>query len=104
MLTLEGTKVLPFSPTILIGFSAGGFGGGSNLVRPVFGGFGGRTDFDTYAYWTIQNLGVGNVALINLARSQLGLARYQEIAMLDLIRAEVAEAYARTTRVAEVAS
>jgi outer membrane protein TolC len=96
MLTLEGTKVLPFSPTILIGFSAGGFGGGSNLVRPVFGGFGGRTDFDTYAYWTIQNLGVGNVALINLARSQLGLARYQEIAMLDQIRAEVAEAYART--------
>jgi outer membrane protein TolC len=96
MLALEGTKVLPFSPTILIGFSAGGFGGGSNLVRPVFGGFGGRTDFDTYAYWTIQSLGVGNVALINLARSQLGLARYQEVAMLDLIRAEVAEAYART--------
>ncbi|HMB08746.1 MAG TPA: TolC family protein, partial [Isosphaeraceae bacterium] len=58
MLLLEGAKVLPFSPTILIGFSAGGFGGGSNLVRPVFGGFGGRTDFDTYAYWTIQNLGV----------------------------------------------
>jgi outer membrane protein TolC len=96
LLSLEGSKVLPFSPTILLGYSAGGFGGGSNLVRPVFGAFGGRTDFDVYAYWTLQNFGVGNVALINLARSRVGLAEYQQVAMLDLIRAEVAEAYART--------
>jgi outer membrane protein TolC len=96
LLALEGAKVLPFSPTILLGFSAGGFGGGSNLVRPVFGGFGGRTDFDTYAYWTLQNLGVGNAALINVARSRVGIARYQEVAVLDRVRAEVAEAYART--------
>lgn len=96
MLALEGYKVLPFSPTILLGFSAGGFGGGSNLVRPVFGGFGGRTDVDAYAYWTLQNLGVGNMALINLARSRVGIAQYQQVAVLDRIRAEVAEAYART--------
>ena len=49
LLALEGAKVLPFSPTVIIGFSAGGFGGGSNLVRPVFGGFGGRSDFDAVA-------------------------------------------------------
>ncbi len=60
---------LPFSPTFyLVGFSAGGFGGGSNLVRPIFGGFGGRTDLDAIVYWTIQNLGVGNVALIRMAQ------------------------------------
>src|SRR5262249_31070052 len=57
--SLDGAKILPFSPTALIGFSAGGFGGGSNLVRPIFGGFAGRTDLDAIAYWTIQNLGVG---------------------------------------------
>ncbi|SIO61221.1 Outer membrane protein TolC [Singulisphaera sp. GP187] len=96
LLMLEGSKVLPFSPTILVGFSAGGMGGGSNLVRPVFGGFGGRTDLDAYAFWTIQNLGVGNMAMINLARSRVGITRYQEVAVLDRIRAEVAEAYART--------
>jgi outer membrane protein TolC len=95
-LALEGAKVLPFSPTILIGYSSGGFGGGSNLVRPVFGGFGGRSDFDVMAYWTLQNLGVGNLSLINLARAQLGVTRYQEIAVLDQVRAEVAEAYAKT--------
>ena len=95
-LALEGAKVLPFSPTILIGYSSGGFGGGSNLVRPVFGGFGGRSDFDVMAYWTLQNLGVGNLSMINLAKARLGVTRYQEIAILDLVRAEVAEAYAKT--------
>ncbi|GAC1473253.1 MAG: hypothetical protein NVSMB9_21560 [Isosphaeraceae bacterium] len=105
LLALEGARVLPFSPTILVGFSAGGFGGGSNLVRPVFGGFGGRTDLDVLAYWTIQNMGVGNVSLINVARSRLGLTRYQEIAVLDQVRAEVAEAYAKThARFAQIAT
>jgi outer membrane protein TolC len=96
LLALDGARVLPFSPNVLLGFSAGGFGGGSNLVSPVFGGFGGRSDLDVYAYWSIQNLGVGNVALIKLARSRLGLTQYQEIAMLDRVRADVAEAYAKT--------
>ena len=48
------------------------------------------------AYWTLQNLGVGNASLINLAKTRLGVTRYQEIAVLDQVRAEVAEAYART--------
>jgi len=96
LLALEGSKVLPFSPTILVGFSGGGFGGGSNLVRPVFGGFGGRTDLDVLAYWTIRNLGVGNLALIRVADANLKATRYQEIAVLNLVRSEVAEAYART--------
>jgi outer membrane protein TolC len=95
-LVLQGAKMLPFSPTVFLGFSAGGFGGGSNLVRPVFGGFGGRTDLDAYTYWTLQNCGVGNVALINQARAVLGVQQYQQIAVLDRVRAEVAEAYART--------
>jgi outer membrane protein TolC len=95
-LALEGARVLPFSPTILIGYSSGGFGGGSNLVRPVFGGFGGRSDFDAMAFWTLQNLGVGNLSQINLARARLGVTNYQQIAVLDQVRAEVAEAYAKT--------
>jgi outer membrane protein TolC len=104
-LALEGARVLPFSPTLLVGYSAGGFGGGSNLVRPVFGGFGGRQDLDAMAYWTIQNLGVGNAALINVAKARLGVTRYQEIAVLDQVRAEVAEAYAKThARFAQIAT
>ncbi|MBX6314554.1 MAG: TolC family protein, partial [Isosphaeraceae bacterium] len=105
LLALEGAKLLPFSPTLLIGFSAGGLGGGSNLVRPVFGGFGGRTDFDAIAYWSLRNLGVGNAALINLGKAQVQLSRFQELEVLNRIRAEVAAAYAQThARFAQIAS
>lgn len=96
LMALDGARALPFSPTVLIGYSAGGFGGGSNLVRPVLGGFGGRQDLDAAGYWTLQNLGVGNASLINVARARLGVTKYQEIFVLDQVRAEVAEAYART--------
>ncbi len=96
LLVLHGARALPFSPTIFLGYSAGGFGGGSNLVRPIFGAFGGRQDFDAIAYWTLQNMGIGNVALIQVARAHLGVTEFQELAMLDHIRDEVAEAYART--------
>lgn len=96
LLQWEGARALPFSPTVLIGLSAGGFGGGSNLVRPIFGGFGGRGDIDAIGYWTLQNLGVGNVALIRTAKAELMAQRYREIGMLNIVRSEVAQAYART--------
>lgn len=96
LLGLAGAKALPFSPTLFLGFSDGGFGGGSNLVRPIFGGFANRTDTDLIGYWTLQNMGVGNIALIKVARARLGVREFEELAMLDRIRDEVAEAYAQT--------
>jgi len=96
LLALEGSRMLPFSPTVLLGFSSGGLGGGSNLVRPKFGNFGGREDFDAIAYWSLRNLGVGNVALINIAKARVKATEFQELAMMDQIRNEVAEAYARS--------
>ena len=96
LLTLEGAKVLPFSPTVLLGFSAGGFGGGSNLVNPVVGNLGPRSDFDVVAYWSLRNLGFGNLALINIAKARLKATQYREMAVMDQIRDEVAEAYARS--------
>ena len=96
LLFLDGAKVLPFSPTILIGLSGAGFGGGSNLVRPNFGNFGDRADFDAVAYWTLRNFGVGNIALVKIARAQASANKFREVAVLDMVRDEVAEAYART--------
>jgi outer membrane protein TolC len=96
LLYLAGAKILPFSPTTLIGFSAGGFGGGSNLVRPIFGGFSGREDLDVIVYWTIQNLGLGNIALIRQADARLRINQYQQVEILNMVRADIAEAYART--------
>ena len=47
-------------------------------------------------YWTIQNLGVGNIALIRLADAQLKVTQFQQVEILNRVRADVAEAYART--------
>ena len=95
-LTLQGARVLPFTPNVLVGYSAGTFGGGSNLSPPELGNFEGRSDFDAIAFWTLRNLGVGNVALIHEAQSRLRTENYRLIRVLDQVRDEVAEAYART--------
>jgi outer membrane protein TolC len=112
-LALQAAKLLPFSPNVLMGYSAGTFGGGSNLVAQPggFGGFqesrfdsfAGRQDFDVVLFWTLQNLGVGNVALVRAARSRLRSSNLEELLVLDRVRTEVAQAHARThTRFAEI--
>jgi outer membrane protein TolC len=108
LLALESSQVLPFSPTVILGLSYGAEAGGSNLVaqpvntdvnargEPRFSPFEGRLDFDAVAFWTAQNLGLGNKALIQSARSRLGTAELQLLEKLDRVRAEVANAYSRT--------
>ncbi|MFO0824741.1 MAG: TolC family protein [Gemmataceae bacterium] len=106
---LSLAKVLPFS-NVILGFSAGGFGGGSNLVAaaqgfissngqrtvaPRFSDLDGRTDFDVVVFWTFRNLGVGNVALIRAADSRVKQMRLRELETLNLVRTQVAESHAR---------
>ena len=96
LLDLNSAKLLPFSPNVIMGFSAGTFGGGSNLVTPTFGDFASRTDFDAIGYWTLQNLAVGTRALINAASARLGTSNLEQVAVLNRVRNEVASAHART--------
>ena len=105
---LQGAKTLPFSPTVLVGFSTGGFGGGSDVAsspptslpfgrnQPAFTTLDDREDLDVMAYWTLQNLGVGNKAQIDAARSRLNSADLELLVTLDRVRAEVAGAFAGT--------
>lgn len=105
MLNLRGARVLPFSPTTLVGFSAGTFGGGSNLMPVRFGNFKGRNDFDIVAYWTLQNMGVGNRAQVNVARSRLRQSDYERLEVLNAVRLEVATGYVQAlTRFAQIAT
>jgi outer membrane protein TolC len=102
LLELKNAKVLPFSPNVILGYSAGGFGGGSNLVRdadppqPRFSNLRERQDFDVVLFWSLRNLGVGNVAMVRLAQSNLRQNELQNTAVFDRVRAEVVLAYART--------
>lgn len=113
---LDSAKVLPFSPTMIAGFSGGVFGGGSNLVasstppvvglppnQPRFGDFKARTDVDVVFYWSLRNLGLGNKALIDGARARARGANLEHLATLDRVRQEVADACVRThARYAEI--
>lgn len=109
LLELHAAKALPFSPNVIVGYSAGTFGGGSNLAaegvfqpngtflqRARFGSFDGRQDFDAIVYWQLRNLGIGNLAIIRQAQSHLRSTALRETEVLDRVRAEVAKAYART--------
>jgi len=109
LLELQGAKLLPFSPTVLLGYSAGTFGGGSNLVsqgivqangtvvrQPRFDSFDDRQDIDAVAFWTLRNLGVGNLALVRVSQSHVRASRLRLVEVLDRVRTEVATAYAGT--------
>ncbi len=116
MLELRSAKILPFSPQVMVGLSGGVFGGGSNLVasstppaaglppnQPRFGDFKDRTDIDAIMYWSLRNLGLGNKALIDVARSRMAIADLEQQATLDQVRREVAEAFVRVhIRFAEI--
>jgi outer membrane protein TolC len=105
---LSLAKTLPFSPNVILGFSVGDFGGGSNLVsspqgfitsngtlvqEPRFSSLEGRTDLDVVVFWTFRNLGVGNLAMVRAADSRVKQMRFRELETLNLVRAQVAEAH-----------
>jgi outer membrane protein TolC len=111
LLALDQARVLPFSPNVFLGLSYGGEGGGSNLVAqnpavpgaspfaenaPRFDNLKERLDVDAMVFWALENLAVGNRARILGARSRLGMAQLQFLEQLNRVRAEVANAYART--------
>ena len=52
-------------------------------------------DLDAALYWSLQNLGVTNLALIKSARANLGSANLELVRRLNDVRAEVAIAHAR---------
>jgi outer membrane protein TolC len=99
---LSLAKVLPFSPNVILGFSAGQFGGGGNRAVDLglgtrFGDFGSRTDFDVVVFWQFRNLGLGNIALARVADSRMKQSQLRELETLNLVRTQVAEAYALMT-------
>jgi outer membrane protein TolC len=117
LLRLDGAKLLPFSPNVVLGYSTGEFGGGSNLAaagilqangtvlrQPRFDSFDDRQDFDAVLYWSARNLGVGNLAQVRLSQSGLRSEQLREVQVLDRVRSEVAVAYAHAhARFAQIA-
>ncbi len=87
-------KARPWLPVVAIGVSVGEFGGGATNTTPTFGNFSARTEIYAAAIWSLQNLGVGNRAVQNVARADLSQAQVERTRLLDRIGREVAEAHA----------
>jgi outer membrane protein TolC len=87
-------RVRPFVPYLAVGFSAGRFGGGSNLADVRFGHFDGRTDFDALAVWSLENFGLGNLALQRQRRAAVDERAAARQLAIDRVRRETAEAVA----------
>jgi len=91
-------KYAPFVPSVLLGFSTGGFGGGlgNNLDN-----IDDRYDFDALLTWEIRNLGFGEDAARRESEALIQQARFEKVRMLDQVAREVAEAHAQVLHRAE---
>src|SRR5207245_3812604 len=77
---------------VVLGSTAGGFGGGRN---GFFGDYGARGDAEFALVWELKNLTLGDRALQRQRESEVRQALIQQIAEMDRVVAEVAEALSR---------
>lgn len=80
----------PWLPHMLLGASAGGFGGG---VNDDVNGLGSRSDFDILAVWQLENLGLGNRAAREAAVSRGRQASLRLARSRDDVATEVTTAW-----------
>jgi outer membrane protein TolC len=91
-------KYAPFVPSVLLGFSTGGFGGGLDSDLDHIGR---RYDFDALLNWEVRNLGFGEGAMRRETGARIRQAKFQKIRVLDQVAREVSEAYSQVVHRAE---
>ncbi len=91
-------QVAPFVPSVLLGFSTGGFGGG---VGNSTGDFDQRYDLDALAVWQVRNLGLGERYQRREASARVQQARFEKLRVMDQVAREVSEAHAQVVHRAQ---
>jgi len=89
---LNREKYAPLVPSVLLGLSYGGFGGGQG---GSISNRDDRLDADAIAFWEVRNLGFGEKAARNEASSVARQAQWKQVALLDQVAREVAESHAQ---------
>jgi outer membrane protein TolC len=84
-------RYAPLVPSVLLGMSYGGNGGG---LGGNIDNFGDRMDFDVAAFWEVRNLGWGERAARGAANSRVEQARWRQLQQMDQVAADVAQAQA----------
>jgi outer membrane protein TolC len=89
---LRREKFAPLIPSVLLGLSYGGFGGGLGTVAANTSD---RVDADAIAFWEVRNLGYGEQAARGEAESRVRQARMREVVVLDRVAQEIVESHAQ---------
>lgn len=85
-------KYAPFVPSVLLGYSVGGFGGGlGNNLENIDG----RHDFDALMSWDVRNLGFGERAARRETSARIQQARFEKLQVMDQVAREVSEAFSQ---------
>lgn len=87
-------KYAPFVPSVLLGLSGSGFGGGQgNTIKSVNE----RYDLDAMMTWEIRNLGFGEESARKRTAAQTQQAMFKKTAMIDNVAREISEAHSQVT-------
>jgi outer membrane protein TolC len=89
---LRREKYAPLVPSVLLGASYAGFGGG---MGDTIADFRDRADFDAVAVWQVRNLGFGEEAARDAACARLQQAHFRELQVMDQVARDVTEASAK---------
>jgi len=82
-------KVAPLVPSVLLGYSTGGFGGGlGNELDDVDS----RYDFDAVVLWQVRQFGFGEKAARRETSARVQQARFEKLRVMDEIARQVSEA------------
>lgn len=85
-------KYAPLIPSVLLGFSSSGFGGG---LGGATNNVDGRYDLDALMMWEVRNLGFGEKAVRRETQARVEQAKFEKVRLLDQVAAEIAEAHSQ---------
>ncbi len=85
----RAARIAPLVPSLYVGYSAGGFGGGPN---DFFGNFYGRGDATALAVWRLENLGLGNLAERRERQSQFTQTTLHQATVANHVAAQIVAA------------
>lgn len=85
-------RYAPFVPSVLLGFSTSGFGGGQGSD---LNNIDGRYDFDALMSWELRNLGFGEAAARRETAARVQQAKYEKIRVMDRVAREISESHSQ---------
>lgn len=99
---LKREQKAPLLPSVLLGVSYGGFGGG---LGDTVDRFNDRAEFNAAAVWQLRNLGFGESAVRRERQATLQRSKFEQVRRMDEVAREVLEAQGQVvTRASRIKS